>query len=128
MQTEKSKPESKRIMPETDFIASFRHYLLTQVLGFSGLHRRPITDKFSCLLLENRVLLYKIAIISFYLLQLTLYDPNVLRSFSLGRVSGVCKELASFLYLVGAVPAYVKNRIFLLKIEQTPCHSIPHRR
>ena len=44
MQTEKSKPKSKQIMPETDFIARYRHYLVTQQLGFPGLHRRPIID------------------------------------------------------------------------------------
>ena len=95
-------------MPETDFIASFRHYLLTKELGFPGLHRRPIIDKFSCLLLENRILLNKIFYLCLLFLKLTLYDPNVLRKFSLWHASDVCKELASFLCLVGAISAYRK--------------------
>ena len=42
MQTEKYQPEGKRIMPETRF---------TEV--FFGLHRRPMIDFYSYLLLEN---------------------------------------------------------------------------
>ena len=45
MQTERSQPEDKRIMPET----SFRHYPLTRGLGFLRLHRRPMFDYFSYL-------------------------------------------------------------------------------
>ena len=51
MQTEKSQPEGKRIMPETRF---------TEGLGFLGLHRRTMIDYLSYLLLVvfERVFVY----------------------------------------------------------------------
>ena len=43
MQTDKSQPEGKRIMPETRLTSS-RHYPLTRGLGFLGPYRRPMID------------------------------------------------------------------------------------
>ena len=47
MQIEKSQPKGKWMMLET------RLYPLTRELGFLGLHRGPIIDYFSYLLLEK---------------------------------------------------------------------------
>ena len=52
MQTEKSQPEGKRIMPETRF-TSFPALSVDPSLGFLGLHRRPMMDYFFYLLLEK---------------------------------------------------------------------------
>ena len=52
MQIEESLPEGKLIMPETK-LPSFRHYPLTQGLGFLSLHQRLMIDYFSSLLLNK---------------------------------------------------------------------------
>ena len=46
IQTEKSEPEGKRIMPQTRFI-EFSAFPLTRGLGFLCLHRRPMFDFFT---------------------------------------------------------------------------------
>ena len=87
MQTENSLPEGKRIMPERRS-TEFLNYPLTRRLGFLGLHRRSMIDYFSYLLLNKIVLFLKV----FRCMTAT---PNVIRSFSIRRVSVVCKQLAS---------------------------------
>ena len=82
--------EGKRIMPET----RFRHYPFTLCLGILGLHRRPMNDYFSYLLLEKSKLALKI------IFTITLYDGRlrkVIRRLSLRRVKNVCKQLTSHL-------------------------------
>ena len=57
MQTEKSPLEGKRKMPET----RFRHYPLTRVLEFLGMHQRPMADYFSTFDIKN----YYLSVVSF---------------------------------------------------------------
>ena len=52
MQTEKSQPEGKRIMPETRF-TDFPALSVDPKVGILGLHRRPMLDYFSYLLSEK---------------------------------------------------------------------------
>ena len=56
MQTEKSQPESQRIMPETR-CTSFPALSVDPRVGISRLHRRPMIDYFSYLLLNKIILI-----------------------------------------------------------------------
>ena len=118
MQTQKSPPEGKRMMPETRF-TEFRHYPLVQRLGFLDLHRGMIFVF---------LIYYWIKLYCFFDIFCSIYDVwrptlNVIWSFSLRRVSVVCKQLTSLLHVASRV-SYLsswtrQNFPSPLKSEQT---------
>ena len=112
MQTEKSQPEGKRIMPETEFPA----LSVDSRLGFLGLHRRPMIDYFSYILLNKIILIPD----SFY--NLRCMTAIAIRSFSLRRAGVVCKQLTSHLASrVSCLSPWVRQNFQApLKIELCP--------